>query len=218
MQCCPDKEVVFMNLKELKRELPYKERKGPSNTTLAYIDARQVMDLLDEVVGPENWQTDYKDLNGKIYCGIAIRTNQMENVWVWKWDMGTESEYEAEKGEASDAFKRAAVKWGIGRFLYDLDTKTVSTKERLEKESTVSWKTKKPTEEQVKAMLKIASYRKDIKNVTDAEALKRESSNWTAGQVSDYIGNKVTLDELRETIDVGDEDHIEILPIGGDAK
>lgn len=207
-----------MNLKELKRELPYKERKGPSNTTLAYIDARQVMDLLDEVVGPENWQTDYKDLNGKIYCGIAIRTNQMENVWVWKWDMGTESEYEAEKGEASDAFKRAAVKWGIGRFLYDLDTKTVSTKERLEKESTVSWKTKKPTEEQVKAMLKIASYRKDIKNVTDAEALKRESSNWTAGQVSDYIGNKVTLDELRETIDVGDEDHIEILPIGGDAK
>lgn len=108
-----------MSLQELTKKLDYKTRKGPRGTTLAYIDARQVMDLLDEVVKPENWQCDYRDIGGKLYCGIAIKCGED---WVWKWDMGTESEYDAEKGEASDAFKRAAVKWGIGRFLYSLPT------------------------------------------------------------------------------------------------
>src|ERR1700710_2501614 len=50
------------------------------------------------------------------------------NRWVWKWDTGSESKVEAEKGQASDSFKRAAVKWGIGRFLYDLEIKKVTTK------------------------------------------------------------------------------------------
>ena len=111
--------------------MEYKTFNKNAGLTLAYIDARQVMDRLDEVVGCNNWQCDYKVLDGKMYCGVGIRVAVMDvdlrgeeiigdHEWVWKWDMGTESEYEADKGEASDAFKRAAVRWGIGRFLYDI--------------------------------------------------------------------------------------------------
>lgn len=119
-----------MNLKELTREIPYKWREGPGGRQLAYIDARDVMDLLDEVVGPENWQCDYRDVAGKVYCGIGIRDT--DNGWVWKWDVGTETDFESDKGEASDAFKRAAVKWGVGRFLYSLEDEKPTTQKKLE--------------------------------------------------------------------------------------
>lgn len=90
---------------------------------VAYIDARQVADKLDEVLGPANWQNKYEANKNHLYCsiGINVQTDKaLPPIWVWKTDCGTESDMEAEKGEASDAFKRAAVKWGIGRFLYDL--------------------------------------------------------------------------------------------------
>ena len=106
------------DLDKLKKEIPYKWREGPGGRQLAYIDARDVMDLLDEVVGVENWQCEYRDIDGKVYCGIGI---WVDDKWVWKWDMGVKSDFEADKGEASDAFKRAGVKWGIGRFLYNLE-------------------------------------------------------------------------------------------------
>jgi hypothetical protein len=121
------------NLKELKRVIPYKWRvqsfskNYPTASCVAYIDARDVMELLDEAVGPDNWQSDYKEIKGNLYCGVGIK---MADQWVWKWDCGTESNAEPEKGEASDAFKRAAVKWGIGRFLYDLPIQYVKTNEK----------------------------------------------------------------------------------------
>jgi hypothetical protein len=76
------------------------------------------MNVLDDVVGAENWQDDYKLIDGKLFAGIGIRINDN---WIWKWDCGTESQTEKEKGQVSDSFKRAAVKWGIGRFLYDIE-------------------------------------------------------------------------------------------------
>jgi len=112
-----------MNFKDLQREIPIKWRvqsfskKKPVATCVAYISARDVEDLLDEVVGAGNWQDDYKVINNNLFCGIGIL---VEGQWVWKWDCGIESQTEKEKGEASDAFKRAAVKWGVGRFLYSL--------------------------------------------------------------------------------------------------
>jgi hypothetical protein len=109
-----------MKLQDLRKEIPYKWRTGPGNTQLAYIDARDVMDLLDEVVGPENWQDSYELVGDKIIAGVGILANDQ---WVWKYDTGTESNIEEEKGMFSDAFKRAAVKWGVGRFLYDLKPK-----------------------------------------------------------------------------------------------
>lgn len=85
---------------------------------VAYVDARDVMDLLDEVCGPDKWMSDYKEVKGHMYGGVGIKSDGGE--WVWKWDCGSETDIEGEKGEASDAFKRAAVKWGVGRFLYEM--------------------------------------------------------------------------------------------------
>lgn len=85
---------------------------------LAYIDARDVMDRLDEVVGPENWQSRYPHANGKTVCEIDIYIEGRG--WVTKSDGAGDTDHEAEKGALSDAFKRAAVRWGIGRYLYDL--------------------------------------------------------------------------------------------------
>lgn len=83
---------------------------------LAYIDARDVMHRLDEVCGVEGWQCRYSHVgqNG-VVCEIGIH---IEGEWVWKANGAGESQIEAEKGALSDAFKRAAVMWGIGRYLY----------------------------------------------------------------------------------------------------
>lgn len=115
--------VTSETIGALKGEIPYKWKVQSARNwgceCVAYIDARQVMDLLDEVVGPENWQDHYREVAGKVYCDLSI---QVENEWITKSDCGTESNFEREKGQASDAFKRAAVKWGVGRFLYSLGT------------------------------------------------------------------------------------------------
>ena len=90
--------------------------KGGYATILAYKDARVDMRRLDDVVGSDRWHRDHKVVNGVVYSGIGIST---ENGVVWKWDAGTRSFTEGEKGEASDSFKRAGFNWGIGRELYD---------------------------------------------------------------------------------------------------
>lgn len=111
-------------IKDLLKQIPYKwkiqtvTKKGDKAQCVAYIDARDVMDILDEAVGAENWQDDYKVIGDSFMAGIGIYT---DNRWVWKWDTGTEGNYEKEKSLISDSFKRAGVKWGIGRFLYSLD-------------------------------------------------------------------------------------------------
>lgn len=85
---------------------------------LLYKTARTDANLLDETVEEFNWQNDFKLIDGVLYGGIGIRQGEYDGYWVWKWDAGTESNTEAEKGRASDAFKRAGFKWGIGRELY----------------------------------------------------------------------------------------------------
>ena len=85
---------------------------------LAYIDARDVMRRLDGVCGPNNWQNKYSWSDGKtVVCDIGIRIN---GEWVWKSNGAGDTDVEAEKGKLSDAFKRAAVLWGIGQYLYSL--------------------------------------------------------------------------------------------------
>lgn len=84
---------------------------------LLYKNARCDMNILDEAVGALNWQRDHKELKGNMYAGISIYDSEKQ-MWVTKWDCGTESYTEAEKGEASDSFKRAGFNWGIGRELY----------------------------------------------------------------------------------------------------
>ena len=83
---------------------------------LLYKDSRTDMNILDETVGAENWQRRHNEHNGNLFCEVGIKTDDGE--WIWKEDAGAESNTEAEKGHASDSFKRACVNWGIGRELY----------------------------------------------------------------------------------------------------
>lgn len=90
--------------------------KGGYATILAYKDARADMARLDEAVGPLNWQRTH--INGNHNCIVSIWCDK-KKAWVTKEDTGTESFTEAQKGLASDSFKRACFNWGIGRELYD---------------------------------------------------------------------------------------------------
>ena len=84
---------------------------------LAYIDARDVQDRLDEVCGPQNWQNRFSHADSKTICEIGIR---VDGEWIWKANGAGDTDFEAEKGAISSSFKRAAVMWGIGKYLYDL--------------------------------------------------------------------------------------------------
>ena len=96
---------------------------------LLYKDARVDMNILDETVGSSNWQREHYECKGNLFCRVGIRCDQVTYreangdtgiapEWVFKSDCGTESNTEAQKGEASDSFKRACFNWGIGRELY----------------------------------------------------------------------------------------------------
>lgn len=84
---------------------------------LGYIDARDVMERLDEVVGM-NWKCTYSHADKKTICEISIL---VDGEWVTRSNGAGDSEIEAEKGAISDAFKRAGVMFGIGRYLYKLE-------------------------------------------------------------------------------------------------
>lgn len=84
-------------------------------TMLLYKDARCDMNILDETVGALNWKREHTRDNAN--CTVSIY-DENKKEWVSKEDTGTESLSEAEKGLASDSFKRACVNWGIGRELY----------------------------------------------------------------------------------------------------
>lgn len=88
---------------------------------LAYFDARIAAKLMDEWVGPENWTDKYEisTIAGKeaMWCTVSVRVG--EDLWVSKRDIGTASNFEAQKGIVSDALKRAVTKWGPGRNIYE---------------------------------------------------------------------------------------------------
>ena len=84
---------------------------------LMYKDARVDMRLLDEVVGAMNWKREHQLINDNLFCTVSIKDPETGE-WVSKQDVGVESNTEKEKGQASDAFKRACFNWGIGRELY----------------------------------------------------------------------------------------------------
>lgn len=84
---------------------------------LMYKDARVDMRLLDEVVGCTNWKREHELINGNLFCTVSI-WDEVKGAWISKQDVGVESNTEKEKGQASDAFKRACFNWGIGRELY----------------------------------------------------------------------------------------------------
>lgn len=104
-----------------------KSKKGDRALPLAYIDARDVMERLDGVMGPADWQDSYTETErGRVICSLKLNIN---GEWITKSDGAGDTQVEGDKGAISDAFKRAAVKWGIGRYLYAMDAPWVSIDE-----------------------------------------------------------------------------------------
>ena len=107
-------------------EVRIQSTKADELVLLLYKNARVDMNILDETVGAENWQREHYECKGNLFCRVGIFC---AGDWVWKSDCGTESNTEAQKGEASDSFKRACFNWGIGRELYTSPLIKVSAKQ-----------------------------------------------------------------------------------------
>jgi hypothetical protein len=136
-----------MDLKELSRPLTAAQiefrvqsiNKGGYATILAYKDARVDMQRLDDVCGPLNWRRQHSRDNHN--CTVFIY-NSDTGEWVGKEDTGTESNTEAQKGLASDSFKRACFNWGIGRELYDYPVIQLKLNDQEFKDGKATWKFK----------------------------------------------------------------------------
>lgn len=100
-------DLKFRDLTEDEIECRVAIVKNTGCSLLLYKTARTDMQILDETVGAMNWSCDYKEIKGNMYCGISIY-DESKKEWITKWDCGVESAMgDKEKGEASDAFKRA---------------------------------------------------------------------------------------------------------------
>lgn len=87
---------------------------------LAYVQARSIQNRLDKVLGMQNWKVSYREINGGFLCSLEIRIN---GEWISREDGANNTDFEAIKGGISCAFKRVASVWGIGRYLYELESK-----------------------------------------------------------------------------------------------
>lgn len=110
--------------------LQYVNESELQGMAVPYLDARAIADRLDEVVGQSRWQDSYapwhdcvmnKKQKSSQLCTISIYDDELKQ-WIEKTDGAEDSDIEPVKGGLSDAFKRAAVKWNIGRYLYGFDT------------------------------------------------------------------------------------------------
>lgn len=109
--------MKFRDLNENDIEVRMAMVKEKGISLLLYKNARVDMAILDETLGEMSWQREHREHKGNLFCGISI-WDEDKKQWITKWDCGTESYTEKEKGEASDSFKRAGFNWGIGRELY----------------------------------------------------------------------------------------------------
>ena len=96
---------------------------------LAYVTNRAIQDRLDDVCGIDGWKNCFRRWGEKgAICGISIRLESGE--WLTKWDGAGDTDIESVKGGLSDSMKRAAVQWGIGRYLYQLESQWVELKQQ----------------------------------------------------------------------------------------
>lgn len=92
-----------------------------------YVDNRAIQNRLDEVCGIEGWKNEFQYPSEKsVLCGISIKFGVTNPEWITKWDGADETAIEAVKGGISSAMKRAAVQWGIGRYLYRLEAAIIT--------------------------------------------------------------------------------------------
>lgn len=159
---------------------------GDKALALAYINARDVMRRLDAVCGPANWQDSYTETaRGRIVCTLSIR---IDGEWISKSDGAGDTDVEGEKGGMSDAFKRAAVKWGIGRYLYETET-VFAPCEINERNGKRFWKKWKPEADRMfaAALNKAAgaAFSSPVKPVElPTGPITDKTRDWLAGQIN----------------------------------
>lgn len=117
---------------EWRLQRTYESRGETKGIAVPYVTNRAIMTRLDDVVGPENWYNEFKSWHGggkkeAQLCGISIRFGDH---FITKWDGAEDSDIEPVKGGLSDSMKRAAVQWGIGRVLYNMDVVFVEVEQR----------------------------------------------------------------------------------------
>lgn len=150
---------------------------------LCYVDARAVMDRLDSVCGVDGWMCNYTPAKEMLICNLGLRIG---GEWIWKADGAGASDFEGEKGMASDALKRAAVRFGIARYLYDLKIERMPTLDirelnKLHDEKVQEWGWDVGFRPGVYAFRLLSSSIKDF--VTDA-ALAQEFRQKNAGTIA----------------------------------
>lgn len=100
------------------------DRDGGRALMLAYVSNRAIQHRLDDVMGVAGWRNEYVRWGEKgVLCGLSL---YVMGTWITKWDGADESDIESTKGGLSNAMKRAAVQWGIGRYLYELPSQWVA--------------------------------------------------------------------------------------------
>ncbi len=114
-------EMPLLRVSDIEVRVNHLVNGGASALLLLYKSARTDMRVLDEVFGPMNWKRSHEIINGKTFCTISVWDEEKKE-WISKQDVGVPSNQDAQKGEASDSFKRAGFNWGIGRELYDAPT------------------------------------------------------------------------------------------------
>lgn len=116
-----NRQIPLLEAKDVEcriQQITGNDAKGYGAILLLYKDARVDMKILDSVYGAMNWQRKHTVINGQLFCSVLI-WDESKKQWIEKQDVGTESATEAEKGRASDSFKRACFNVGIGRELYN---------------------------------------------------------------------------------------------------
>ena len=109
------KNVRLLKAEEIECRVAVVKENGLS--LLLFMDARAGQKILDELYTPFGWRRSHQSIDGSLYCTLEVWDGEKKQ-WIGKQDVGTMSEYEKEKGQASDSFKRACYNWGIGRELY----------------------------------------------------------------------------------------------------
>jgi hypothetical protein len=113
----------------------------PYAILLAYVTNRAIQERLDQTFGISGWKNEYaRAPEGGVMCGISIK---LDDEWITKWDGAENTDIEAVKGGLSNSMKRAAVQWGIGRYLYSLDATIVSPTEEKGSDTDILVKIKK---------------------------------------------------------------------------
>lgn len=156
------KEIRLLKHNEIEVRVQQVNSKG--YMLLLYKDARVDMKILDELYGPTGWQRTHQLIGDRLYCTIEIWDSE-KGCWVAKQDVGTESNTEKEKGQASDSFKRAGTNVGIGRELYTAPSIWVWDKNDIE-EFTQNGKTKYKLNYKISFNVKEISYNEENREIT----------------------------------------------------